>query len=531
MALNFPNVAVLGLTQQARFFGAGFQYASFRRLSIAGTLNDLAGTYGISGVWSGQEGLLATIRNNANYQPLVLNGVDFGSGRIESIDADAGLDVKLKGYTANIVIYDSGNLFNFTGTYYSGIETTNFANLAQFDESYSFTKPLNGGYSYSHDATIQFISGSQQLFAIGAAQSLARTLFTGGNLGFAFYPGHTDKQGKRYVTETYNLIDNSCGFQETFSFDNDNGAYSATYTTSVQLDDQGVVTATENGNIRGIENPNYQKALSAVGVEMTGSYYRCSGAAQTYFPTGAILITSPISQARAIDIFNNVVDYTVTFNNSPINQRSYYWDRTLSIALQDGVSTVTEQGSVQGRGENESVAFTNARTGFGIVLQGISGRCGALFTGPYAPATNYLVSKSQSFAPVQSRVTYGYSYSNDPTLIADSGVRRAEVTIDKNPPIYQYNKLGIIQVAEIAQNDYQGTLGAQGVNVAVEGDKTVGLPQLLSTAVGYINANAPAGTDRHVGAASYTYDINQNAANVSLTWRYGRSVSSTLYPQ
>jgi hypothetical protein len=531
MALNFPNVSVLGLTQQARFFDAGFLYATFKRLSIAGTINDLAETYGITGVWSGAEGVLATIRNNRNYEALILNGVNFGSGRIESIDFDPGLDVKLKGYTANITVYDSGNLFNFTGQYYSGIETTNFPNLAQFDESYSFNKPLNGGYSYSHNASIQFISGSQNLFAIGAAQSLARTLFTGGNLGFVFYPGFTDKQGKRYVTETYNLIDNSCGFQETFAFDNDNGAYSATYTTAIQLDDQGVVTATENGNIRGIENPNYQKALSAVAVEMTGSYYRCSGAVQTYFPTGAILIDAPISQGRAIDIFNNVVDYTVVFNNSPVNQRSYYWDHTLSVAYQDGVSTVTEQGAVQGRGENETVAFNNARTGFGIVQAGISGRCGALFVGPYAPATNYLVSKSQSFAPVQSRVTYGYSYSNDPTLIANEGVRRVEVSVDKNPPIYIYNKLGIVQVAEIAQNDYQGTQGAYNIGVALEGDKTVGLSDFLSTAVGYLNSNAPAGNDRYVGAAAYTYDINQNAANVNLTWLYNRSVSETRYPQ
>src|SRR5262245_21756633 len=119
MSLNFPNVNVLGLSQDSRFFDAGFQYASFRRLSIAGTVNDLAATFGITGTWSGAEGMLNTILYNQNYQSLTINGVDFGSGRIENMSFDPGLDVKLKGYTADILVYDSGNLFNFTGLYYS----------------------------------------------------------------------------------------------------------------------------------------------------------------------------------------------------------------------------------------------------------------------------------------------------------------------------------------------------------------------------------------------------------------------------
>lgn len=529
MPLVFPNVSVLGLTQDSRFFDAGFQYASFRRLSIAGTVNDLTETLGITGVWSGEQGVLNTIRNNQNYQGLVLNGVDFGSGRIQNIVFDAGTDVRLKGYQADIVVYDSGNLFNFTGSYYSGIQTTNFPSLNEFSETYSFNRKLNGGYSYSHNATIQFISGAQQLFAIGAAQSLARTLFTGGNLGFAFYPQFTNKQGKRYVTETYNLINNTCGFEETFDFDNDLGAYSATYTTSVQLDEQGVMAASEQGNIRGIENPNYQKALGAVQNEMTGSYYRCSGAASTYFPTGAILITSPISQGRTVDIFNNNVGYTVNFNNSPANQRTYFWDYTLQAARQDGVTTVTEQGSVIGRGENFT-AFANARTGFGIVKAGIPGRTSALFTGPYLPAANYLESKNESYAPTQTTVGYSYSYSNDPNLVADSGIRRTAVSVSENSPVYVFNKLSIFNVAEIIQHDYQSTQGVQAVTVDLEGDKSVGLSDFLSAAVTQINSNAPVGNDRYIGGASYSYSPNDNNASVQLTWLYNLGASITLYP-
>ncbi len=530
MSLSFPNVEVLGLSQDSRFFEAGFQYASFRRLNIAGTCNDLAENFGITGVWSGEQGVLNTIRNNQNYQALTLNGVDFGSGRIENISFGPGTDVKVKAYTADILVFDSGNLFNFTGLYYSGIDASQFRYLQAFTEDYSFDKKLNGGYSYSHNASIQFTSGVGQLNSIQAAQQLARTLFTGSNLGFAFYPTFTNVQGKRFVTETYNLIDNSCGFQETFDFDNYLTLYSATQTVSVQLDSQGIVSATEQGNIRGIQNPNYQKALSAVSTEMTGSYYRCSGAASYYFPTGALLVTSPTSQGRSIDIFNNTVDYTVSFDNSPVNQRTYFWDYTLALDQQDGVTRVSENGNVIGRGENTTLAFDNARAGLTTVKAGIPARTTALFTGPYLPATNYLEQKQESFSPVRGECGYGYTYSNDPTLISNNGVRRVDISQQDDVPIYSYNKIGIFNVAEIAQNDYQSTQGSTNLTVNMEGDATTTLAGFLAVAVAEFNLRAPTGNDRYIGAASYDYSPNDNAASVQLGWLYNRSADQTLYP-
>jgi hypothetical protein len=402
--------------------------------------------------------------------------------------------------------------------------------LNSFSETWGFDRKLNGGYAYTQNATIQFVSGSQNLFAIGAAQSLARTLFTGSNLGLAFYPGFSNKQGKRYITESYNLITNECTFQSTFEFDNNLGAYSATYTNSVQLDEQGVITTVENGNIRGIENPNYQIALTAVVTEMTGSYLRCSGAANVYFPTGAILITSPVSQGRSIDIFSNNIDYTVTFNNSPTNQRSYFWDYSLQASKQDGVSTVTEQGSIVGRGENETIAFNNARAGFTTVKAGIAARCAARFVVPYNPAPGYLEDKNESFAPVKSSVGYSYTYSNDPTLRANVGVRRMDTSVQEGHPVYSWNKIGIFNNSEVIQNDYQASQGVQTVNVRLEGDKTVGLSTMLTLATVEVNANAPAGLDRYVGAAEYSYDINQNTTDVSVTWRYNLFTSPTNFP-
>ena len=161
---------------------------------------------------------------------------------------------------------------------------------------------------------------------------------------------------------------------------------------------------------------------------------------------------------------------------------------------------------------------------------GIAARCTALFTGPYAPATNYLANKQQSFSPVKGQLTYSYQYSNDPTLVANAGVRRKNVTIENNNPVYIYNQLGILNTATILQADKQGSVGAQTISVGMEGDKTVTLPVFLTTAMSEINANQPVGQDVHIGDASYTYDVNQNTANVSLTWVYNNFTFPTSYP-
>jgi len=529
MPLSFPNVTVLGQTRESRFFGAGFQYASFRQLTVAGTLNDLPNDFGISGVWDGSQGLVQTITNNPNYQPLILNGVNFGSGRVNSMTFEPGIDVKTKGYQANITVYDSGNLFNFTGLYYSGIDTTNFPSLNSFNESYSFERKLNGGYAYTQNATIQFISGANNLFAIGAAQSLAKTLFTGGDLGFDFYSGYTNRQGKRYITEAYNLINNTCSFQQTFDFDKDDGPYSAIWNNTVSLDERGIMSAAEQGTVRGIENPNYQNALSAISTVMTGSYLRCSGAATNYFPTGAILVTSPVSQGRNIDIFTNNIQYTVTYDNSPLNLRLYFWDYALQVTKQDGVSTATENGTIVGRGTNPTYAFANAQSGFALTQPGISGRCNGLLVGNYAPI-GFLASKEQSYAPVQGQVGYTYAYSNDPTLISDTGVRRMSVSTEDNDPVYIFNKLNIINVGEIAQNDYQDTPGVTTVSVQLEGDKTINLSGFLPVAVTQYNLLAPTGNDRYIGSSSYTYDPNANTFNGKLAWIYNKPAVITLQP-
>jgi hypothetical protein len=528
MSLNFQNISTLSLQQQSRFFQAGFNYVNIKNISIAGFLTDLTNSFGITGIWTG---ISQTQIGAVDYQPLMINNVNFGSGRILSVSYSDGNDVRLKTYTANIEVLDSGNLFNFTGTYYNGVNLQNAQYLQQFDENWDFNKKPNGGYTYSHNASITFTTGVGNLNAIEAAKTLAKTLFTGANIGFAFYSGQTNKQGKRFFTESYNIIDKSCSFSESFDFDVNRGPYSSTRNHSVSIDEFGIVSANERGEIRGIENPNYQKALAALNGELTGSYYRCSGVAFSYFPTGAVLVSSPLSQSRSFDLFNNLLSYDVAYNNAPNNLETYFWDYTQEVSRNAGIGVVTENGTLLGRQSNPTLAFDAAKAGFVTVKTGIQTRATSLFASSFGAATNFLQSKNENYSPFNGTLSYSYQYSNDPALIANAGIRRKEVSISTNQTVYNFNKLNIFNYNQIAQDDKQSTVGTATINVSMQGDKSVALFQYLNAALTDINLNAPIGNERYVGDVNYSYNPNEGTVDASATWVYNRGANRTTYPQ
>lgn len=525
--LRFDHIASMGATHETRFFQAGFSYSTTKNLNIQGYVVDLANSWGVTGIWTG----INTVVANANeYHALLINGVNFGSGRVTNLSFAPGNDVKVKTYSASVEVLESGNLFNFTGTYYSGVNLVAPTYLEDFNESYSFNKKLNGGYGYTHQADIRFTSGVGNLDAIQAAQTVARTLFTGGNMGFAFYSGYTNCQGKRFFTEAYNLIDNSCSFQESFDLDKDLGRYSAIHTNSVEISQEGVISSREQGTIRGIENVNYQSALSALTTELTGAYYRCSGVAQAYFAGYPILISSPLNQGRAVDIFNNEVSYTVSFDNNPNNSGTYYWDYTHELNRRDNITDISENGEIIGRGGNPSLAFSSAQGGFLVVEPGISGRVTALFVANTNSGVNYLTNKEQSYSPLQGRISYARAYSNDPALISNTGIRRKTTSVETARPLYQYNKVAIFNQKEIVQLGYQSTPGALTVKVDMEGDKTATLSAFLALATSESVANKPSANDVYIAEASYVYDQQNGKVDSQVTWAYNQPANRTIYP-
>lgn len=523
--LAFDNITTLAVTQSPNFLGAGFHYSTNKQIQIDGLVLDLKNSWGITGIWTG----IKNIANNASdYEALVINGKNFGSGRIVSLNFSPGVDVRTKEYSATINVLESGHLSNLVGTYYNNIDLDNFRYLSEFSENYSFNRKTNGGYAYNHNANVRFSSGVGSLNAIQTAQDLARTLFTGANLGINFYSGFTNKQGKRYFGETYNLIDNSCSFQETFDFDSNSGNYSVIRTNLYSLNADGIVSVSENADIRGIENPNFEKARAALASEMADAYARCNGIFSLYAPVSAApLITTPNVQGISYDVFNNNLSYSTNFNNDRSASGSYFWSYSQQIARDNGVAKFSEDGAIVGRGNNKTVAFENARAGFDVVKAGVNGRIATFYTSNGGASPYFLESQSRSFSPFRGEASYQYSYSDEPFVAGTNGIKRIFIKEQNGYPLGRMNKYFILNYKEIVQNSKGGSEGNKSVGLVLVGENGVALSTYLDNAKTQFNSLVPAGTDVRIVNAEYAFSPNQKTVEASAVWSYNTAVTPT----
>jgi hypothetical protein len=525
MILNLPNVSLLGLNQSYRFLGGGFNYSNSKELSIEGSLNDLTNSSGISGTWS----QVYDIKSNPNFESVTLNGFDFGSGRLLNASFPEGNDVRVKNYSLTIEVFETGDLFNLTGTYYSGIDFSNAAYLQDFSETFSFDKKSNGGYGYSHNASIQFNSGVGQLNAIQAAQNLAKTLFTGTNLGFAFYSGFTNKLGRRTYTESYNKITNQCEFGERFDFDSNQGNYSLIRTNNFSLDEAGMITVSENGVIKGIERPTYQNAISAIDSSLAGSYNRATGIFAYYAPLNSqSLISSPINQARSLNIFDNNLTYDISYSNNRANSGSFFWNYTQTLTKSNGISILNENGNIIGRGGDKVMAYTNAKNGFTSIKNSAFNRGLQFYLNNSLSTGIFIETQSRSDSPSRGTVDYGFTFSNESVLTGSNGVKNIRIIESNSTPVYLYTQFGIFNEKTIIQDQSNGTVGQKGLNLQLKGERGVSLTTYLSNAVQAINDRAPAGQNVHINQAEYSFDENNSVVEVNVGWEYNASSVKTI---
>ncbi len=525
MILNLPNVSLLGLNQSYRFFGAGFHYSNSKQLSIEGTLNDLTNPSGISGTWSG----LYNVKSNPNFEGVILNGFNFGSGRILSANFSEGNDVKIKNYSLNIEVFETGNLFNLTGTYYSGLDFSNSEFLQDFSESFSSSKKQNGGYSYNRTANIRFNSGLGNLNSNNAAKNLVKSLFTGSNIGFAFYSGFTNKIGKRFYTESYNNIDNSCQFGETFDFDSNQGDYSLTKTNNFSLDEAGLITVSENGIIRGIVRPTYQSAISAIDNTLNGSYDRATGIFGVYAPLNSYpLLNVPINQSRALNIFDNNLAYSISYSNDRSNSGTYFWNYSQNVTKSNGVSVLTENGNIVGRGGTKVSAYQNAKNGFSFVKGGINQRATKFYLENSLPSTIFMESQSRADNPSRAIIDYGFIFTNEPVLVGTNGIKNIRVVQSDNLPIYSYVQYGIFNEKTIIQDQRNGTVGQKSYELELKGERGVPLSAYLDNAIAFLNSNQPSETNSHINQADYSFDENNNLVKVNVGWEFNKSAIKTV---
>ncbi len=513
MALFFERVSLLSLSQEYKYLEAGFNYSNIKTFTIEGNVTDLGNVAGVTGII---DKIIQTTDAFYSYQDIILNSISFGYGRVQTLSFIPANDVQLDRYSATLTTFNNGDLANLAGANYPSVDTSNWALLQNFTEDYNFTRKTNGGYSYSHTANIQFFQGPAGIDAIAQAKTLAQSIFVSSALGFVFYPGYTSKVGKRYYTETYDVITNACSFQETFDFDSDQGDYSAVFTDSIQLQSDGIVNVTENGVIHGITNPNFQTATDGFNSVIAGAYTRCNNLITNYGNYGDGTFTSaqpiPVSKSVNYNLFIGEITYTITFTNDASYNNTYYWEYTTEQTQQNGYFDASENGTLIGRATNRKDAYDNVTAAIGTILAGVSARIGLL---PNNPGGYYLSSNSRTDSPFKGTINYNVGYSNKPT-ISQGDYKKTDVVIKDDEAIYQWNKFGIFNKGNLFQDSQTSGPSKRDVELTIYGSSNDDIEYYRGVVNSLINNYALA--DGVATNCNFSYNSSANTATLTASW-------------
>jgi hypothetical protein len=526
--IDFSNARVLQYNHSNVYFGEAFRYGTRKNIQVDGEIYCLSNESGVGCVWSGISGL---IEGAVDYDNILLKGINFGPGRIDSISFSDGIDVRRKTYQASLTIFDSGNLFNLTGQHYSGLDLSSIPIhlLETFSESFDFSLNEQKEGSFDQSISIRFVSGAA---ASGTQnpKNLARLLASG-----LFYAQHgmpvileqypeIEIGSKKYFRESYHEITNECSFSSRSKVvPSGNSGYGITYTHSLNVDEDGIATVTEQGNIIGLVEPLWDYANSGFAVELPNSFPRASGVYQAYFGLGNLSSNYLILNKDSNQI-EGTIGYSVTYSDNPNLYDLYTWEYTHEIAqVEPCIYTVSENGSVRGRNSDCSAQqmYMNAIVAWAGIQSGVSGRASEY----YQHAVNStkplkLIGKSEGRSALRGEISYNFLYTDDPNQ-GMSGFRKVEYSVQDSFPVALISKYNIPGVKEIVQPANNSTVGVRSFNLNVLGDKTKTLTDYLNFAEYFTNLHAPTGEDSFINEpVKYNISPLEHNFSINTSWAF-----------
>lgn len=528
--IDFSNCRIVSYNHQHLFFGDAFRYAVRKSIGIEGSIYNYQSQSGVGPTFSGISGILY---NDQDYQPIILNGTNFGLGRVESINFPEGTDVTRKDYNVQLTIFDSGNLYNTGNGYFSGLDLNNSNSpiylVENFTEDYSYQYNENQIIDLDHKINLKFISGAavsgNNSNPIKMAQNLANQLMNsvpGYNLFIYNYESGYYQSGIRFFTENYNQISNECSFSYKQKLSNVNSGYLFTYTESINTDKDGITTLTENGDIQGILDDRYVNANIGYSSAIAGAFTRLQNLYNEFGPAnGYSLNSTRLSSSRKDNLFEGKIDYSVSYSNNPNLQTTYTWDYGEEIVKVDEcIYNITEKGTIKGLSTtcNHDDVYSNALAGFATVQIGLFNRVDYF----YLNAVNLsfpliLIKSSIGKDQFLGIITYEFTYTNDPRQNV-VGFKKVEYTVEDQNSVALVSKVNILGVKELVQPQQNSTIWTRTLDLDIVGYRTTPLSNYLTFATTLANSVIPSGTDCFVKNINYSFDPSKNDFKLKNEW-------------
>jgi hypothetical protein len=444
----FTDATVLSYDVENYFLGDGVaRYGSTKRLSIevmsyninlggstTAGLNPDFNNDGISETWDN----LTTYLNNANNFENIkikVGGTDWdlGKGIIDSISTTEQNPIRVGYHRFSIEIpYASIDNLPSTGSY-EGIQDAfksdtignNAELIRDFSESFNFSEDEDGTYTHEHSVSIRFEEGKNNVDEIAKGKAFAAKLFEADEappFGFAVRPGLFDDTGikdkRHYYTETYDAFTKTCSFVKRLTIeDEDVGDYTKKITHTTNLEANGIISVTENCEIKGKDN--YAQALAGMDSELhptngssannntgtartrciavftsnenflgKGGKYNGGGSSTENADTsntdpdplktgttGLSRLNQAIAISKQYNKKKKTVNYTITFNNDPTITNDYIHEFSQNYTEnQNGALTVTQNGRIRPYGQKETNALASIKAFFKQVQDGTNGQ-------------------------------------------------------------------------------------------------------------------------------------------------------------
>lgn len=363
----FNNVTLLNYSHEPKFFGDyGLNYAIEKKLQIKGLLLDLSNTNGVSGVFSGLNDLINISKSTSK---IIINNYDFGSGYISNIQVDSSNWVRKAEYTADVIVRSTGNLYNMTGNYFANlnnfINNPNIPLLDNFSEEFQINLNKENVYEYRHSVDISFDNALIGDAAPSVAKSIASGIIDKEVPLFLISGANNFFSGKKNYSETYDLINKTFTFEESFSksIDGDSDA-DIYYSYSLNRNDVGICEVSESADIIGLSEIRFDGAKNKLKQISGLAFSRCLSFYQNY--VSGNLNNFPISQGYQVDKFNGRIQFESKYSDQNFISSKFSWILDTDVSFSDPYeSTAQANLKIQGHGiPNSDEKYENMKYGY-----------------------------------------------------------------------------------------------------------------------------------------------------------------------
>jgi len=565
MQFKIDNATIIGFSQQGQFFDGDFRFGNRRIISLECFSTDITNESEVSSTAIRE---LIELSKTEDYSRVHINGISFDFVRFNSFSI--GSDDWVRGAPCNIEleVYEEGTIESYLGgDNYKGLDFQELAHfLDEFSEDFDFSRTENSK-NYTHSISLKFSEAAliqkntlRLNSVVALAKEFAGILFnkdSGNRPDFPFTEQQLssiyktfDNNYHRTINEEYDNINNTCTFTENFQSYDDvsaDNSYSVKSTQNFEYGENGIISVSEQGEILGLLENNYEAASSALDTVITEAKTRLSNIFNEYKETIKAFATCSIpdlagssrsiSEGRTLNIFEGIISYNIQLTNDPSKLDNVNYSYTTTVNLDGDFFTVSEDGNIEGI--KEPVAkiqdgdsldyqkYDQALSYYESINSTIDTRLKSAITNP---SPEY-VTNQENISPYKGTISYSRSFSNAPRYSKNNGFSK-QITVEEsssapvvrhtvenilNSPLYKdQGGAQLVQLPKNTDNSPVGySLGSKSNRIKIVGKRNSDLETLLNLAKDEFTPEL-----NYLEECSYDFnDENSMLLNLNLTWK------------